>query len=135
MSATRPVRWRPSRPPWSWSPRTPKPRSCAPPSTAGREAAARVRIVLVSGIYPPDIGGPATHISDLEHEFKERGHDVTVISLVDGRHRRHGVGLRRYPRSWPWALRLIAVAGWLVRRRHYYDVVYATGLHPEAVLG
>ncbi|HVF33135.1 MAG TPA: glycosyltransferase, partial [Acidimicrobiales bacterium] len=96
---------------------------------------ARLRIVVVTGIYPPDIGGPATHASDLVAELRDRGHDVAVLTLTDGPRSRHEPGLHRWSRSRPWALRLLAVAAWLAVHRRRYDVVYATGLHPAAVAG
>jgi len=94
-----------------------------------------MRIVIVSGIYPPDIGGPATHASDLRGELARRGHEVTVLTLWDGEGTDHGSDVVRFPRAWPWPLRLAAVSGWLVRNATRYDVVYATGLQPAAVAG
>jgi glycosyltransferase involved in cell wall biosynthesis len=94
-----------------------------------------VRVVLISGIFPPDIGGPATHASDLRRELVRRGHRVAVLSLHDGGGVVRADGTTRYPRSWPWPLRFAAVVRWLIARRDGFDVVYATGLQPEAVLG
>ena len=51
-----------------------------PSSSAGVDP---MRIVLVTGIHPPDIGGPATHIADLAAELGERGHEITVLTLTD----------------------------------------------------
>jgi glycosyltransferase involved in cell wall biosynthesis len=41
-----------------------------------------MKIVLATGIYPPDIGGPATYVAGLEAELRDRGHDVTVITYA-----------------------------------------------------
>jgi glycosyltransferase involved in cell wall biosynthesis len=94
-----------------------------------------VRIVLVSGIFPPDIGGPATHTSDLQHSLVQRGHRVAVLTLHEGPGVLRGDGVTRYPRSWPWPRRHAAAVRWLVSRRDRYDVVYASGMQPAAVLG
>ena len=94
-----------------------------------------LRVVLVSGIYPPDIGGPATHIVDLAEELAERGHRPVVLTLTDQPGPQRQPGLTRFPREWRWPVRGAAVVAWLVRRRRDYDVVYATGLQSEAVLG
>jgi glycosyltransferase involved in cell wall biosynthesis len=94
-----------------------------------------VRIALVTGIFPPDIGGPATHSADLTHEFRERGHTVMVVTLGDDPFVTDRDGVLRLPRRWPWPVRHGAVAAWLVAHRHEYDAVYATGLHPAAVAG
>jgi len=42
-----------------------------------------MHVLLVTGIYPPDIGGPATYIPQLAHSLSERGHDVAVVTLSD----------------------------------------------------
>ena len=46
-----------------------------------------------------------------------------------------GSDVVRFPRAWPWPLRMAAVSAWLVRNAMRYDVVYATGLQPAAVAG
>jgi glycosyltransferase involved in cell wall biosynthesis len=94
-----------------------------------------MRVVIVTGIFPPDIGGPATHAGDLQDELAGRGHTAIVVSLTDSPHVDERADLVRYPRRWPWPLRLVAVTWWLVRHRRTYDVVYATGLHPAATAG
>jgi glycosyltransferase involved in cell wall biosynthesis len=39
-----------------------------------------MKIVLATGIYPPDIGGPATYVRVLAKELNQLGHEVTVIT-------------------------------------------------------
>ena len=39
-----------------------------------------MHIVLATGIYPPDIGGPATYSAHLAEELAKRGNKVTVIT-------------------------------------------------------
>jgi hypothetical protein len=40
-------------------------------------------VVIVTGIYPPDIGGPATHAADLYEELRNRlGYGNNVIHDV-----------------------------------------------------
>ena len=91
-------------------------------------------MVVASGIFPPDIGGPATHASDLARVLRDRGHEVVVLSLTDGK-RRTDDNLVLYPRWWPWPVRTVAVTVWLLRHRRRYDVLYATGLDLPAVVG
>lgn len=38
-----------------------------------------MRIVIATGIYPPDIGGPAEYAKHLEGEWKRLGHTVAVV--------------------------------------------------------
>jgi glycosyltransferase involved in cell wall biosynthesis len=94
-----------------------------------------VRVVILTGIYPPDIGGPATHAVNLAAALRERGHGVHILTLRDGWRADSEPGLRRWGRAWPWPVRLLLIGGWLLRHRRQYDVVYATGLQVEAVAG
>ncbi len=43
-----------------------------------------MKIVLATGIYPPDIGGPATYVRALARVLTQRGVEITVISYGDG---------------------------------------------------
>jgi glycosyltransferase involved in cell wall biosynthesis len=94
-----------------------------------------MKVAIVTGIFPPDIGGPATHADDLRAIWGERGHDVTVVTLWDGAETSVAPGLVRFPRRWPWPARLAVVAAWLRANRDAFDAIYATGMHPAAVLG
>lgn len=97
------------------------------------EAVRPLRVVIVTGIYPPDIGGPATHARHMGDELRSRGHVVTILSLCDHGRNERSFETIRFPRRWPWPLRMAAVAAWLVRQRRSYDIVYATGMQFEAV--
>lgn len=39
-----------------------------------------MKIVIATGVYPPDIGGPAQYAYHLARTFKEEGHTVEVVS-------------------------------------------------------
>ena len=43
-----------------------------------------MRALLISGIYPPDIGGPATYLPKLAQSLVSQGIEVTIISLSEG---------------------------------------------------
>lgn len=38
-----------------------------------------LKIIIATGIYPPDIGGPAQYAKNLFEEFKRRGYEVKVL--------------------------------------------------------
>lgn len=38
-----------------------------------------MKILIATGIYPPEIGGPATYAFLVENELKKRGHEVFVL--------------------------------------------------------
>ncbi len=85
-----------------------------------------MKVLIVTGIYPPDIGGPATHADDVRRALTDRGHEVTVLTLTD-EPRPRSAARRAVPPSWPWPLRTAAALAWR-RGRPQFDVVYATGL-------
>ena len=42
-----------------------------------------MKILITVGIYPPDIGGPASFVPKIAKMLSENEHDVTVICLSD----------------------------------------------------
>ena len=44
----------------------------------------RMRIAFLTGIWPPDVGGPATHGPDFSRFLVARGHGVHVVTMGDG---------------------------------------------------
>ena len=40
-----------------------------------------MKILIATGIYPPDIGGPAQYAYETEQAFKRAGHEVTVLAF------------------------------------------------------
>ena len=92
-----------------------------------------LRVLIVSGIFPPDVGGPATHSVLLRDELIKRGHKVGVLTLTDGPKVHRTESMVRFPRQWPWPVRLFVITAWFLRRRFSYDIVYSTGMGFEAV--
>jgi glycosyltransferase involved in cell wall biosynthesis len=92
-----------------------------------------VRVLLVSGIFPPDIGGPATHVSEIRAELLARGHTVETLSLTDAPQPVLSEGVVRFPRAERWPTRNARTLAWIVRHARRVDVIYATGLAPVAV--
>jgi len=43
-----------------------------------------MKIVLATGIYPPDIGGPATYVKELAAQFRSLGDEAVVVSYGKG---------------------------------------------------
>lgn len=54
-----------------------------------------MHIVLATGIYPPDIGGPATYASNIATEFAALGHHVTIITYASV----HGLPTHMHPNA------------------------------------
>ena len=43
-----------------------------------------MRLTFLTGIWPPDIGGPATHGPEFARFLVSRGHEVVVVTMGDG---------------------------------------------------
>jgi glycosyltransferase involved in cell wall biosynthesis len=89
---------------------------------------AQLRVLLAAGIYPPDIGGPATWARQVAQGLAARGHAVRVLALADQ------AGPDRIARVRPRGLRVPATIAALARAAADHDVILATGLWPEAAL-
>lgn len=92
-------------------------------------------VLIVTGIYPPDVGGPATHVHDLVPALRDRGWRTSVYTLTDGDRPVHEPGLTRVPRSWPWPVRYAHGVDFVRRHAARADVVYGAGMHPVALAG
>ena len=41
-----------------------------------------LKILIVSGIFPPDIGGPATYVPKIASEIVKQGCEIIVITYI-----------------------------------------------------
>ena len=94
-----------------------------------------MRVLVVSGIWPPDVGGPASHAPELAGHLAERGHTVEVVTTADAKPARERYAVRHVPRRLPPGLRHVAVAALVAERARRADVVYATSMLGRASLG
>jgi glycosyltransferase involved in cell wall biosynthesis len=44
-----------------------------------------MRVLMLTELYPPHIGGTELHVRNLSHGLSRRGHDVSVVTIADGR--------------------------------------------------
>ncbi len=42
-----------------------------------------MKILVVTGIFPPDIGGPATYVPEIAKALLEKGHEVSVVTTSE----------------------------------------------------
>jgi glycosyltransferase involved in cell wall biosynthesis len=94
-----------------------------------------VKVVIVSGIWPPDVGGPASHAPELADFLHGRGHEVRVVTTADA-----PPAPRAYPVDWttrrdPPGMRHFLGAGLVHRASAGADVVYSTGMLGRSSLG
>jgi glycosyltransferase involved in cell wall biosynthesis len=93
-----------------------------------------MRIVFLTGIWPPDVGGPATHGPDFARFLVGRGHGVHVVTMGDGEPAERPCEVEVVSRRLPFPLRYggVALAG--VRAARRADVVYASATYAAAAV-
>lgn len=94
-----------------------------------------MRVVLVSGIWPPDVGGPASHAPALAAALLEAGHEVEVVTTADVAPESRPYPVRWVARSRPAPLRHLAVVREVASGARDAHRVYATTMVRRAALG
>jgi len=98
-----------------------------------------MRILITTGIFPPDIGGPATYVPLIAKALTERGHQVTVLTTSEPENLRWDDSIypfrvfriNRRQRIWLRALKCIAE---VFRLGRTVDVIYANGIYFETAV-
>jgi len=98
-----------------------------------------MKILIVTGIFPPDIGGPATYVPGIAKALQERGHKITVITTsepgrFDLEDSRHPFTLYRMNRKTNLALRTFRFIKTIFHHAKKIDAVLANGLFLEATV-
>jgi glycosyltransferase involved in cell wall biosynthesis len=96
-----------------------------------------MKLFIVTGIFPPDIGGPATYVPAIADELMHRGHDVAVLTLSDCLRcddSKYQFRVLRIPRKLfkPW--RFVLTVATIFREVKQAEVLYVNGLYIEAVV-
>ncbi len=99
-----------------------------------------MRILVITGIFPPDIGGPATYVPEMAKGLQERGHDVSVVTTsepewLDLDNNEHPFPVYRMNRRIHLGLRSLHFARTIYHHAKKADVVLANGILPEAAVG
>ena len=94
-----------------------------------------MRVLVVSGIWPPDVGGPASHAPAVAEFLAGRGHSVEVVTTAVAEPAPEPYPVHWVPRSVPKGVIHVRTA-WLVRdRARLADVVYTTGMFGRSSAG
>lgn len=93
-----------------------------------------MNVLVVSGIWPPDVGGPASHGPEVASFLAARGHRVRAVVAADGR-----PGPQPFPVEWvsrrlPKGVVHATAAAVVARRAAGADVVYTTGMFGRSAL-
>jgi glycosyltransferase involved in cell wall biosynthesis len=94
-----------------------------------------VKVLVVSGIWPPDVGGPASHAPELAAWLVERGHHVEAIVTADGPPAETGYPISFVSRALPRGVRHVEAARRIAQRARHAEVVYSTGMFTRSFAG
>ncbi len=94
-----------------------------------------MNVLVVSGIWPPDVGGPASHAPEVAGYLRSCGHEVEVVTTAD-----REPAPQAYPVCWtsrrlPKGPRHLHAASLVARRARAADVVYTTGMFARSAVG
>jgi glycosyltransferase involved in cell wall biosynthesis len=94
-----------------------------------------MKVLITSGIWPPDVGGPASHGPELGRFLVSRGHEVEAVTAAGPT----GVEPAPFPvravrRDRPRAVRLPAAALAIVSAARGKQVIYSAGLYTRSSL-
>ncbi|MDX6442773.1 MAG: hypothetical protein QOE43_2502 [Gaiellaceae bacterium] len=89
----------------------------------------------MSGIWPPDVGGPASHAPDVAAFLRSRGHIVEVVITASSAPAPEAYPVRWIRRSLPKGAIHVRTGLEVARRAARSDVVYTTGMFGRSALG
>ena len=91
-----------------------------------------LRILIVTGIYPPDIGGPANFTPEFSEFLTEKGHSVQILTLSDelNHPEESFCNVRRIKRDGRLFRRFKTIF-WILRYGYSADKILVTGLYEE----
>lgn len=89
----------------------------------------------MSGIWPPDVGGPASHAPEVADFLHERGHEVEVVTTAWTPPEQRAYRVSAVPRELPPGVRHLRGAALVHHRARDADVVYTTGMFGRSFAG
>jgi glycosyltransferase involved in cell wall biosynthesis len=94
-----------------------------------------VRVLIVSGIWPPDVGGPASHAPEVARFLAARGHQVDVVVTASSAPPKETYSIHFTSRRIPVGLRHLHSLFLITRRARCADAVYSTGMFGRSGIG
>ena len=92
-----------------------------------------MKILITVGIYPPDIGGPASFVPKIAKMLAENKHDVTVICLSDNKvSDDENFKVKRILRNQNLLLRWIQTIFTIIKNGRNVDCLFVNGLPMES---
>ena len=94
-----------------------------------------MRVLVVSGIWPPDVGGPASHAPEVASFLAARGHDVRVLVTAAAAPAPESYAVHWVSRRLPRGVLHGRTVAEIVRRLRGADVCYSTGMFGRSSAG
>jgi glycosyltransferase involved in cell wall biosynthesis len=94
-----------------------------------------LRVLVVSGIWPPDVGGPASHAPDVARFLAGRGHLVEVVTTAHNAPEPETYPVRWASRRLPKGAIHLRTATLVRSCARAADVVYTTGMFGRSAAG
>lgn len=96
-----------------------------------------MRILITSGIFPPDIGGPASYVPKIASEFSKRGNKVTVLCLSENKYDdlKFNFDVVRIKRKKFLPIRVLITIVKIISISLKSDIIYANTLTFESSIG
>ena len=92
-----------------------------------------MKILITVGIYPPDIGGPASFVPKIAKMLAENKHDVTVICLSDNKvSDNENFKVKRILRKQNLLLRWMQTVFTIIKNGRNVDCLFVNGLPMES---
>ena len=90
---------------------------------------------IVTGIWPPDVGGPASHAPEVADYLLDRGHAVRVLTTAGRAPEPLPYPVRWVSRRLPVGVRHAAGTAAVAHEARRADVVYSTGMFGRTLAG
>ncbi|MBD3311242.1 MAG: glycosyltransferase [Candidatus Magasanikbacteria bacterium] len=91
-----------------------------------------MNILICTGVYPPDIGGPATYVKILERELPRQGFDIKIVTYSD-KNERNSDNLKKIYRGKNILLRYFEFFLQIIKSLDWSDLIYVQGSMSEGV--
>ena len=94
-----------------------------------------MKVLVVSGIWPPDVGGPASHAPEVARFLANRGHEVEVVITAEQQPAPEPFPVYFVSRAHPPGVRHLLGVKLIRERAARADVVYTTGTFGRSAAG
>ncbi|MDC3230774.1 glycosyltransferase family 4 protein [Acidimicrobiia bacterium] len=95
-----------------------------------------MNILITVGVFPPDIGGPASFVPKISNFLIENGHNIKIICLaeVENKHTEDKLDVIRIKRSNSLPIRWMKTIYQIVKNGKKSDLIFVNGLGVESTI-